>query len=451
MDIVKAFIENILYPVMEKRKGNKVRKYIDQLTSSQSLSNEELYDLQREKLKMLLLESIDNVPAYQAYSWLKDDIEKDAFHALKNFPILRKKHYTKESESYINTSVDRSSLIKNQSGGSSGEPVVFYMDRKTVEHYEAARWRGLSWWGITPGSRSIMIWGNPIELSQMDQRKYYFKEKWLKNRILIPAYSLESSGMENYIKKIESYKPEYFYGYASSLNAFAILMMEQNITLSFKPKALVSTAEVLHDFQRENIEKAFGCKVVNEYGARDAGILAFQCDQGNMHISSENAILEVVDPITFDLLPNGESGILLVTDLNNHSMPRLRYAVGDRAALSDESCQCGINLPILEKIDGREDDVFITIDGKFVHGHLFSHIARDIDAIDKFQIVQESPSEVKLKVIVTEGHEEEEVNIFLEKIKELLPKTNIDFKIVRDIPTSKSGKFRYSIRNFKLD
>lgn len=451
MDIVKGFIEKVLYPLMEKKKGNKVRTYIEELRDSQGLPNEELHEIQEEKLKMLLLESIENVPAYKPYSFLKDDIEKDAFQALKDIPVLRKKDYQNLSDTYINSSVEKSNLIKNTSGGSTGEPVVFYMDRKTVEYYEAARWRGLSWWGITPGSRSIMIWGNPIELSQMEQKKYYFKEKWLKNRILIPAYSLESSDIENYIKKIESYKPEYFYGYSSSLNAFASLMIQQNIRLTFKPKAVVSTAEVLHDFQRENIEKAFACKVVNEYGARDAGILAFQCEKGNMHISSENAILEVVHPITFEPLPTGESGVLLITDLNNYSMPRLRYEVGDRAALSDDLCECGKNLPLLKKIDGREDDVFVTGDGKFVHGHLFSHIARAIDAIEKFQIIQESLFEVNVSIIVTEGHKEEEVKIFIEKIKELLPKANVHVKIVDEIPPSKSGKFRYSIRKFQLD
>lgn len=451
MDIVKIFIEGILYPAMERKKGNKTREYISELKATQDLSESQLYEMQKDKLEKLLLECVRKVPAYKSYSYLEDQIKEDPFEALKTIPILRKNDFRNDSESYINESVDKSALIPNISGGSTGQPVRFYMDRKTVEYYEAARWRGLSWSGITPGSRSVMIWGNPIELDSMKQKKYAFRERWLKNRIIIPAYSLESESILDYIKKIESFKPEYFYGYASALDAFATLMLKNNLKLSFTPKAVVSTAETLHSFQRKNIEKAFACNVINEYGARDAGILAFQCKSGSMHISAENAILEVVDPLTFKPLAKGRSGVVLVTDMNNLSMPRLRYELGDRVTLSDKKCTCGINLPILENIDGREDDMFITPDGKFVHGHLFSHAARPISSIKNFQIVQKSPDSAELKILLEDNNDKEGIDIFIEELKGFLPKVNIEVKIVDDIPVTKSGKFRYAIRQFKLD
>lgn len=452
MDLDKYFIENILYPIMEKKKGNKTRKYIKELMISQSLTYEELRKIQEKKLKGLLLESIKNVPAYKLYNYLESEIEKDPFKALEQIPVLEKDYFRQNSETFINPmNIDRSKLIPNITGGSTGQPVKFYMDRKTVEHYEAARWRGLSWWDVSLGSRSVMIWGNPIELNQSQQKKYNFKEKWLKNRIIIPAYSLESKTIREYVKRIEKYKPEYFYGYSSALYAFASIMLKENINFNFMPKAVVSTAETLYDFQRETIEKAFGAKVVNEYGARDAGILAFECECGSMHISVENALLEVVDPITLKKLPTGQGGTLLVTDLNNLSMPRLRYRLGDSVTLSDEICKCKRQLPVLKKIEGREDDVFITPDGKLVHGHAFSHIARNIKSVKKFQIIQYSPFKAGLSIVVQDDYDQTEVNTFVQKIKEILPGTDIDVKPVDDIPLGKSGKYRYAIRDFDLE
>ncbi|MFA6309395.1 MAG: phenylacetate--CoA ligase family protein [Clostridia bacterium] len=450
MDIVKPPIENILYPIMEKKKGNRIRYYIKELKCSQTLSQKRLHDIQKEKLKKLLLECIENVPAYQSFSYLKSDIETDAFSALSKFPILDKKTFRKNPDIYLNRLASKSDLISNCTGGSTSEPVKFFIDRRTVEYYEAARWRGLSWWGISPGTRSVMIWGDPYELNQNQKREHRFKEKWFKNRIAIPAYSLNPESMKEYFKIIAGFRPKYFYGYSSALYAFASLMFQQELTLPFKPSVVVSTAEVLHDYQRELIEKAFGCSVVNEYGAKDAGILAYECKSGNMHISSENVMLEVLDAKTLQPLSHGQSGILLITDLNNFSMPRLRYRLGDSAILSKNICICGKGLPVIEKIDGREDDMFVTVDGVLVHGHAFNHVSRSLNVIQKFQIIQNSPSQAELSIIPNDDSGKDDIDKFIDGVQKLLPKTHIDIKIVKDIPVSSSGKFRYAIRKFSI-
>ncbi|MGI6734549.1 MAG: phenylacetate--CoA ligase family protein [Anaerovoracaceae bacterium] len=450
MDSVKLLIENFVYPYMEKRRGNQIRRKTEELKRTQNLQPDELAAFQRQKLQSLLLHCIHNVPAYAPYKHLEEELQRDPLSALRQFPVLTKGGFKENFDSYLAQNADRKTLIENYTGGSTSEPVKFYMDRHMVEYYEAARWRGLSWWGITPGSRSVMIWGNPLELNRYETRKYSLKERWLKNRIMIPAYSIRAEQIETYVKTIRRFKPEYIYGYASALTLFSQLMIGKNLSLGLKLKAVVSTAETLHDFQRETVERAFGCPVVNEYGARDGGIIAYQCRKGSMHISAENAILEVVDPVNFETLPTGESGVLLVTDLNNRVMPRLRYQIGDRGALSDQSCECGLGLPVLDKLDGREDDMFVTVDGKFVHGHAFNHLSRRMHSIRKFQIIQESPDFARLFIIRDEGFDQREIDEFISKAEQLLPGTRIDVSMVEDIPVSGSGKFRYTIRKFEL-
>ncbi|MDD3350552.1 MAG: phenylacetate--CoA ligase family protein, partial [Eubacteriales bacterium] len=442
MDIIKPFIEKILYPAMEKKNKNQIRHNLAELKSQQKLSPETLQEIRKEKLKKLLIDCVENVPAYTSYAFLLPEIEADPLHAILKFPILSKADFRKAETSYLNPTVPKSSLIANRTGGSTSEPVKFYMDRSTVEYYEAARWRGLSWWGITPGSRSVMIWGNPLELDRYAEKKYKAKEKWLKNRIIISAYSLIPESMPEYIKQISAYKPEYIYGYPSALHAFSVSLLKQGFKLPFVPKAVVSTAETLFHHQRETIEQAFQCQVVNEYGARDAGILAYQCPCGGMHISCENALLEVIDPQTLEPVENGTSGLLAITDLNNHAMPRLRYLLGDRAALSDKQCECGLTLPLLEKIDGREDDMFVTVEGKLIHGHAFNHISRSMGTVDRFQIVQLRPDLAELKIIPIKNTDEKDVERFIAGVRELLPGTQIDVELVNQIPVSPSGKFR---------
>ena len=109
-----------------------------------------------------------------------------------------------------------------------------------------------------------------------------------------------------------------------------------NLTL----KAVVSTSETLEPWQAELLEKVFRCPVANEYGARDAGILAYTCPQGGIHITAENCIIEVLDPVTHEPLPDGQSGLLAITDLTNFVQPRLRYLLGDIGTISPSLCRC---------------------------------------------------------------------------------------------------------------
>ncbi len=451
MDIVKKIIEKGVYPYMEKRRGNLIRQRTKELLQSQYLSPQGLRDMQGDKLKKLLVHCINNVPAYEKYRYLESAIKADPFSSLKTFPILEKSRFKSEFDTFLSRNATEKSLIVNQTGGSTSEPVKFFMDRHMVEYYEAARWRGLSWWGISPGSPSVMIWGNPQDLNKLGKRTYYLKERWLKNRIMISAYDIKANRIRDYLDRINAFKPEYIYGYASALDLFAQLMLDQGLSLKKKVKAVVSTAETLYDYQRETIEKAFKSPIVNEYGARDGGIIAYQCGKGNMHVSSENVFIEVVDDKNLHGQALGETGIFLLTDLNNYVMPRLRYRIGDRGAISKEACSCGLGLPILSKLDGREADIFVTTEGKYIHGHAFNRLSRQIQSIDKFRIVQERPSYARLMIMPSLNCDQREVDDFISEIKRMLPGTEIDVNFVEDIPTGGSGKFRHAIREFSIE
>lgn len=454
MDVIKPFIEKALYPMMEARRGNRTREYIRELCASAKKSREELLAEQEQKLGRLLDFCLHHVPAYRGLLAAQPELEeltgKDPRAALARIPVLEKSAFKAGFEQYLADGAKPEALIHNTTGGSSGEPTHFYLDRVTVEHFEAARWRGLSWWGITPGSRCVMIWGNPFELSAAEEKSYYRKEKYLKNRIIIPAYALKPQAMTQYAAQIDRYRPEYIYGYASALAVFGRLLLEQGLRLHVPLKAVVSTSESLYPFQREIIQKAFGCPAVNEYGARDGGILAYECPQGRLHISCENAVIEVIDPQTKEPLPAGKTGNIVVTDLNNYVMPRLRYALGDTVTLSDQPCSCGMGLPVMESVAGREDDTFVTTEGGFVHGVAFNNIIKRALGVAKFQIVQLSPERAELSLVTENGVKPPEWDGIMADIEALLPGTEITVRCVDDIPVTASGKYRYAIRKFDL-
>ena len=452
MNPQKFFIEHALYPAMERLKGNRIRTYFQELCASAQLSPKELQQLQRHRLQTLLNVCIASVPAYKGLGITQEEIDADPFAALQKIPLLSKREFQKDPDRYLNLDFDPAARIANRTGGSTGEPLKFYMDRYSVEHYEAARWRGLSWWGITFGSRSVMIWGNPIELSTKDQRSAKFKDQVLKNRTVLSAYDLTSEKLDEYIAFLNRYQPEYLYGYATALYTFASLLLPRREKLHLRHlKAVVSTSETLHDYQRKAIEAALSCPVVNEYGARDAGILAYQCPCGQMHITAENVILEVLNPETFAPAAPGESGLVVTTDLNNLAMPRLRYLLGDTATLGQESRCCrGITLPVIAHLDGREDAIFKLPSGKLVHGNFINQLSRKCQNLAQFQLVQTDLTHAQLKLVLKDPIQRQEVDAFTQDVSSFLPGVTVEPQVVDAIAVSASGKFRYAIRSFAL-
>ncbi len=451
VSITSALISQVYWPLMEKFKGNKIRSFMDELKAYETLTADEIETRQKQKVAALLKHAVTHVPAYASYKELFLQ-ETEATTLLEQLPCLTKQHFNQHFADYLPTGIDETTLILNRTGGSTGEPTRFYMDRLTVEYYEAARWTGLSWYGIRIGDPSIMIWGSPIELNQYKSRLYHLKERYLKNRMMIPAYDLNPAQLELYLKSIRAFRPVYLYGYASSLTLFAELLLARKLSLDPPLKAVISTAECLHPNQKELIEQAFQTTVVNEYGARDAGIISYQCRHGRMHIFTLNCYVEILDFETKKRLSPGKPGLVVVTDLNNYSMPRLRYQLGDVASLSYEACPCGNAAPVLESIEGREDDMFVTESKRYVHGHFFNHIARNLESFLRFQLIQHTPDSLSMLLVKhPEKYKPAEEALFVQEIRNVIgDKAKINVNYVDEIQPSASGKYRYAIREFPL-
>jgi len=442
MDINAVFIRSIVYPMMSILKGNRILQYLSELKSTEHLPASSIQDMQKQKLTKLIDYCVRYVPAYQQYADRLSADANDPRELIRQLHICTKSKLRKNGEQYISTAADRSKLIPNKTGGSTGEPTQFYMDRFTVEHYEAARWRALSWWGVRPGDKVIAILGNPSEYSQARLSR----EKLLKNRIILPGYDLRREKTAEYARIINTEKPVYLYGYASAIYLLAKYMEEDKIAITTPLKCVVTTAETLYPYQREQIERVFGARAVNEYGAKDGGIIAYECPSGHLHLTAENVYAEVIDPVTKQPLETGELGELLITDLNNFSMPRLRYEIGDIASLSEERCDCGNPLPILGHLEGRTDDLLLKKSGDAVPGHYFAHIAGNIKGFEKYQIVQKSLDLCQLKIIKNDRFDPKEVEYMVNAIKEKMNGIEVDVIEVSEIPPTKSGKQRLVIR-----
>jgi phenylacetate-CoA ligase len=266
-------------------------------------------------------------------------------------------------------------LARFNTGGSSGEPLIFFIGKERVSHDVAAKWRATRWWGVDIGDPEIVVWGSPIELGSQDRIRA-LRDKLLRTELL-PAFEMSEAKLDGMLAAIRHRRPKMLFGYPSALSHIARHAEARGQRMDdLGVKVAFVTSERLYDEQRAAIERVFGCPVANGYGGRDAGFIAHQCPHGGMHITAEDIIVEIVDR-EGRVLPPGQAGEIVVTHLATRDFPFIRYRTGDVAVLDDARCACGRGLPMLKEIQGRSTDFVVAADGTVMHGLALIYVLRD--------------------------------------------------------------------------
>jgi len=425
-------------------KKHKSVTLLHELEKTQWLSSAELKEVQSKKLSNFLHDITVNVPYYksvfQDLGINANDIK--SANDLKLLPVLTKK-IIREHESDLKAK-DAAGLSRYNTGGSSGEPLIFYIGNGRVSHDVAAKWRATRWWGVDIGDPEIVVWGSPIELGGQDHVKA-IRDKFLRTK-LVPAFEMSEQKLDEFISIIKNDKPKMLFGYPSSLSLIASHAEKRNVDLgNIGIKVAFVTSEKLYDYQREKIEAIFKCPVANGYGGRDAGFIAHQCPEGNLHITAEDIIVEIVDADD-NVLPNGEEGEIVITNLSTRDFPFVRYKIGDVGIISDEVCSCGRGLPLLAEIKGRSTDFIVAQDGTIMHGLALIYVLRDLPGIETFKIVQESLQLTNVDIVVDEIFDKSNIDDIKSAFKQRLgASVQIEVNLVKEIAAEKSGKFRYVI------
>jgi phenylacetate-CoA ligase len=148
----------------------------------------------------------------------------------------------------------------------------------------------------------------------------------------------------------------------------------------FNLKMVKGTSEKIYDIYQEEAKRAFGQKIVSEYGSAETGIIAYECKMGHMHIVMENVIVEE------------EDGEAIITNLLSESFPIIRYKLGDSIVLDEESeCPCGMQHKIVKEVVGRVGKVIYGKGNKYPSltlYYIFKNLALKHGTIINYQAVQ---------------------------------------------------------------
>jgi phenylacetate-CoA ligase len=437
-------VSHLLFPLHERLKRHETVAVRRDMEAVQWWPTEHLEQLQLQRLRAFLQDVGSQVPYYRdLFAQLAFDPSAVSSVAdLQRLPLLDKATIRAHTDALRHA--HSQGLARFNTGGSSGEPLVFFIGRRRVSHDVAAKWRATRWWGVDIGDPEIVVWGSPIELGKQDRVKHW-RDRLMRTQLL-PAFEMSEAKLDDFIATIRRVRPRMLFGYPSALTHIArharkrgVAMDDLGIVVAFV------TSERLYDDQRASISEVFNCEVANGYGGRDAGFIAHECPAGGMHITADDILVEIIDAHG-QVLPPGASGEIVVTHLATRDFPFVRYRTGDIGTLGTNRCACGRTLPLLQDIQGRSTDFVVAEDGTVMHGLSLIYVLRDLPGIRSFKVVQESRALTRV-LLVTEPDFDpalvEQVRAGFRK--RLGQSVQVEVDLVDHIPAEKSGKFRYIV------
>ena len=403
---------------------------------SQYWDKEKIEELQRDRLVRVLGDAFRHVPFYKNnfYSFLRKLDRDSAFEILFRLPVVDKNKIRASYGQFLRNPLPRGIKI-NQTGGTTGQPFRYHTTWETWALMWGAIFRVWSFAGYTPGDRlaTLATYSLSGEKTPLISRLRTVFE----HNLTLPSIHLTGGMIDDYLDRIERHRSRFVRGYPSALDRVAVHILDGPggpWEGGGRLKAVITTSEVLRDEVRKRIEEAFGVPVFNEYGCRDGGIIAGECEKKKgIHYSWDRAYLEF-----------GKNGEVIVTDLWQTALPFIRYVNGDTSSWNAETvCPCGRTLPLLSGVVGRSTDQLAFPNGRTVSGPSLTVIAGRFPILE-YQFVRDRESHVDVFLVVEEGRKDDPC---WKRMKETLSfhfgeGVAVDLHFVPKIERAKSGKLR---------
>lgn len=436
------------------RRKKPILKTFDNWINDQRLQYKKIQEKQLSQLNKLLNHAYNNVPYYnkilQNSEFIKDEyIELSSIEQLKYIPFLTKDIIKKEKEQMYASDHQNRKSFKNSSGGSTGVPMEVLQDKDFLIANEACLLLLKNWRGVDPFDNEIIIWGAERDTFEGKKPLTSYISDFMRNRIILNCFKMDTNDIERYIALINKVQPKMIRAYVDAVYEIARYARENNIMI--KTQNVVHTgAGNLFDYMRTEIENSFGCKVFNQYGCREVGSIASECSSHDgLHILMEHNLVEIVDS-NGKPCEIGEEGEIVVTNLNNFSMPLIRYKIGDIGIMKNYTpCACGCNYPKLSQVSGRVGDVFINSDGRTISPVYFAHligVVNNDSSISKYQAIQKDYNKIIIKIVKNKVVNESVLEDIRKKIQyNMGGDCQVEYEFVNEIETTPTGKYRYTI------
>lgn len=403
------------------------------------------------KRKAMVEYAYNHCPFYKNL-YLKAGFEPSMLKSEKDWqlvPILEKQMIRECADEIVSDEYDKSTLGSITTGGSTGKPLKLYKSKHV--HYEVLGWRTLSWWGVSPGDNEGIL-HRRVPSNFVEKLKNYLMW-WPTQRAFLSATAITDKDIARFLKDVKTKKIEWLVGYCASIEYVADYILKNKIQID-GIKLIWSTSSPLTQIVREKIERAFHCKVMDQYGCCEMGNIAIQKpNEDFLTINSDYVHVDIVD--SDDKLVSEEKiyGDILITELRTKEFPLIKYRLGDRSRILQTMEESNDGFPKLEFVQGRISDAIWLPDGTYVDGAFLTTICDNYsEYVACYQIHQLLDYSIDLLFIPKDGVEgfdkilEKIINDFHKLIKN---QVETRYQIVTEIPDF-AGKRKFIISDISL-
>jgi phenylacetate-CoA ligase len=416
-----------------------------------SYSESYLRNLQLKKLKSIVKYAFHNVDFYRKKFKEKNILPEDVKNLdyLQFLPLTNKKEMRQTPlKNLISNCFDVNNLLKISTSGSTGEPLMVYFDERAYRISRFLNFRVLNSVGFKP-------WHKRVYSLRINPKTYVnksiFQKIGLWKSYIISPYI---SDIEQY-RKLERINPDLIWSYPSTL----LTLIKYNRKKRIRPKNIILSGEVVTPEVKKIIESNYDSNVYETYGCTEGGVMAVECYLHNgLHINSDAIILEFLNKKN-NMLSITNKGRVILTNLYNFAMPFIRYDTGDIGVLSNRKCKCGNQSPLINFIEGRNNDYFTLQNGKVIDPRRLNSSFRFFISrynkkygwnVEKYQIIQEDINSVVVKIVKGQKFSNNDIKKTYKMIKRIMGRNvKIDVKIVNDILKTKRGKMQTVISKVK--
>lgn len=431
------WIQNILttlkgYHNKKIRYGEHYQSYLSELRKQDYSDYEKLKIIQDNKVKEIVQYAFIHSPFYRDFY---KDIDIKAINSaedLTKLPILEKE--TVRSNIKTMYTIPQNSGVISNTSGTTGTSMTFIYTKKDIQRRLAYLDFFKEQNGFIHMNMKRASFNSSKIIPYRQKKKIFWRDNGSIKQRLYSGQYCQGDNLKYYVENLNIFKPQALDGYPSAIYQISRYILKNNIILDFKPIAIFPTAETLLPHYKNTIEKAFQCKVLDQYASSEGAPFIVGCKEGNLHYCMDTGAIEV-----------DSNGYMIVTCFDTHGTPLIRYNIGDKIKFSNvNKCKCGSSLPVVERIEGRGHDYLISkTKGNFPELWMSIVSAKFQNTVKAMQFVQDRIDEIKVFLEVDENYDPNYNEIILDELRYIFGEDMlIIIEIVDIIPKEASGKFR---------
>jgi phenylacetate-CoA ligase len=431
-------IKTLALPLADRFMDTSIHNYYNQIGRMRSWSAGEIKDWQEKNLSRLLCHAYNNTKHY------KNIFDDNRIHPndiksiedLKHLPVLDKRTVIENHSSLTPSNINDIPYIASATGGSSGDPMQYNLDKKSWSYSVAntiINWESA---GYMYGDKYLALGSTSLHVTNNFSFKHFMYYR-MKGKVGANGINMSDEICNEYVGLIKKKKINYLYGYASAIYLLAVFVLRHNIEMDIA--ACFPTSEVLTEEYEKIIRNAFMCNIINTYGANDGGITAFEIDKSYMKLGY-NCLIHL------DNKDKNNSGSALVTDLFNYSTPFINYQIGDDLKIDeDNNATYPYNGQIINEVNGRTSEVIRLSNGNVLTGPGFTILFKDMP-VEGYALQRVDSNMILCKIKKRDDYSAVHEKIIHQALqKQAGVGIKIVIKYIDTFPTLRSGKRSYFI------